>query len=183
VNTETETTALNSLLRGLAVGEERAYRSLYDRMGARLYRTALGLLGRHEDAEDAVQDLFLSLVRSRRKLSAVNDLTPYLFTALRHAAGRCLARRRREPAASESATRGELPYGSAKEKTSDRARQLDAARHALPREQQEVLTLKIEGELTFAQIGNVLGVPPSTAASRYRYALEKLHAALKRPEP
>lgn len=145
MNKGTDTTGLNSLLRGLAAGEEQAYRSLYDRMGARLYRTALGLLGRREDAEDAVQDLFLSLVRSRRKLSAVKDLTPYLFTALRHAVARGLARRRREPMASETATHGELPGRSATEEASDRARPLDAARRALPREQQEVLTLKIEG--------------------------------------
>jgi RNA polymerase sigma-70 factor (ECF subfamily) len=177
-----EATGLNSLARGLAAGEERAFRSLYDRVGARLYRTALGLLGRREDAEDAVQDLFLSLVRSRRKLSAVKDLTPYLFTALRHSAARILARRRRDPVTSEAVSGGEVPGAPSVEDPSERARLLESARRSLPPEQQEVLTLKLEGDLTFAQIGNVLGVTPSTAASRYRYALEKLRAALGRFE-
>jgi RNA polymerase sigma-70 factor (ECF subfamily) len=39
-----------------------------------------------------------------------------------------------------------------------------------------VLALKIWGGLTFAQIAAQLGIPPYTAASRYRYAL----AALRR---
>jgi DNA-directed RNA polymerase specialized sigma24 family protein len=44
--------------------------------------------------------------------------------------------------------------------------------------QREIIALKIDGELTFAQIGEVLGISPNTAASRYRLALEKLRTAL-----
>ena len=50
---------------------------------------------------------------------------------------------------------------------------------ALPPEQREVVLLKIDGELTFVQIGQVLGVSMNTAASRYRYALEKLRTTLE----
>ena len=38
--------------------------------------------------------------------------------------------------------------------------------------------LKIDGGLTFAEIGAVTGISPNTAASRYRYALEKLRILL-----
>jgi RNA polymerase sigma-70 factor (ECF subfamily) len=38
--------------------------------------------------------------------------------------------------------------------------------------------MKIWGGLTFAQIGEALGVPLSTAASRYRYALTRLEQEL-----
>ena len=43
-------------------------------------------------------------------------------------------------------------------------------------EQRELIALKIDGELTFAEIAACLGISPNTAASRYRYALEKLRA-------
>ena len=36
------------LLLGLAAGQERAFAALYDRFGSRLYRAALGMLGRPE---------------------------------------------------------------------------------------------------------------------------------------
>ena len=42
-------------------------------------------------------------------------------------------------------------------------------RIALPPEQREVVLLKIDGELTFAQIAEVIGASMNTAASRYRY--------------
>ena len=41
-----------------------------------------------------------------------------------------------------------------------------------------MLTLKIWGDLTFAQIAARLEISPNTAASRYRYALEALREAL-----
>jgi RNA polymerase sigma-70 factor (ECF subfamily) len=44
----------------------------------------------------------------------------------------------------------------------------------LPVQQREVVVLKIWETLTFAEIGQVLDISASTAASRYRYALEKL---------
>lgn len=43
----------------------------------------------------------------------------------------------------------------------------------------EVVTLKIWGGLTFAEIAGVLGIPAATAASRYRYGLQELRKLTK----
>jgi RNA polymerase sigma-70 factor (ECF subfamily) len=59
---------------------------------------------------------------------------------------------------------------------------LQRALVALPLEQREVIMLKIDGELTFAQIAQVIGASMNTAASRYRYALEKLRKLLEETE-
>jgi RNA polymerase sigma-70 factor (ECF subfamily) len=61
----------------------------------------------------------------------------------------------------------------------DSQRALVSAIEGLPSEQREVLVMKIWNELTFAEIGIVLGISQNTAASRYRYAL----AALKKNLP
>ena len=53
-------------------------------------------------------------------------------------------------------------------------RELAAALDLLPVEQREVLVMKIWNELTFAEIGDALGISQNTAASRYRYALASL---------
>ncbi|MBM4049994.1 MAG: sigma-70 family RNA polymerase sigma factor, partial [Planctomycetes bacterium] len=49
---------------------------------------------------------------------------------------------------------------------------------ALPEEQREVVLLKVYGRLTFAEIADVIHASPNTAASRYRYAVEKLRRHL-----
>jgi RNA polymerase sigma-70 factor (ECF subfamily) len=49
---------------------------------------------------------------------------------------------------------------------------------ALPPTQREVIALKIDGGLTFAEIASVLGTSINTVASRYRYALEKIRTMI-----
>ena len=53
-----------------------------------------------------------------------------------------------------------------------------AALRTLPREQREIVVLKIWGGQTFREIGVALDIPQNTAASRYRYALKALGQAL-----
>jgi RNA polymerase sigma factor (sigma-70 family) len=168
---------IDPLIAGLVAGDERAYAALYDRYALRLYRTALGIVRRREEAEDAVQEVFLGVLKSRQKLRDVRDLTAYLFTALRRAAGRIAACRARWPALSQEAV--SAAAARPQDESSPCGERLQRALMALPPEQREVILLKFDGELTFAQIGQVLGVSMNTAASRYRYALEKLRTTLE----
>ena len=55
---------------------------------------------------------------------------------------------------------------------------LENALKSLPVEQQEVVLLKLWGELTYEQIAELTGVSGNTAASRYRYALQSLEKSL-----
>jgi RNA polymerase sigma-70 factor (ECF subfamily) len=169
------------LLADLAAGRAEAFEALYDRIGPRLHRAAWGMLGHPEEAEDAVQEVFVSLVKSRERLGEVRDLTAYLFASLRRVAGRLSQRRARQPVAADSLVR-DLPGADDRRLHPGAEREeLDRALGALPPEQREVIAMKIDGELTFAQIAAVLGVSINTAASRYRYALQKLRKRLKDP--
>jgi RNA polymerase sigma-70 factor (ECF subfamily) len=53
------------------------------------------------------------------------------------------------------------------------------AMNRLPHMLREVITLKIWGELTFAEIAGALEIPVNTAASRYRYGLAELRKLTK----
>jgi RNA polymerase sigma-70 factor (ECF subfamily) len=57
-----------------------------------------------------------------------------------------------------------------------------AALAALPREQREVIVLKIWNGLTFEAIGRLFDLSPNTVAGRYRYGLNKLRGWLKEEE-
>lgn len=52
--------------------------------------------------------------------------------------------------------------------------QLASAIGALPDLLQEVVILRIWGDLTFPAIAQLINIPVATATSRYRYALERL---------
>jgi RNA polymerase sigma-70 factor (ECF subfamily) len=53
-----------------------------------------------------------------------------------------------------------------------------AAVAGLPPAQREVLALKVDGGLTFVEIATVIGTSINTAASRYRYAIEKIRTTI-----
>jgi RNA polymerase sigma factor (sigma-70 family) len=59
------------------------------------------------------------------------------------------------------------------------SRVLHAALAELPAEQREVITLKVWGEMTFAETAEVLDIPANTAASRYRYGMSELRRVTK----
>jgi RNA polymerase sigma-70 factor (ECF subfamily) len=130
-----------------------------------------------------VQDVFASTVRSHKKLGEVRDLTAYLFVSLRRAAGQCALRRIQSAQAAAAAANERTREKNATIADHDHCDRLQEAIDALPEEQREVLTLKIDGELTFSQIANVMGGTVSTAASRYQYALRKLRSSLAGANP
>ena len=162
------------LVEGLAAGDEAAYAALYDRYGAALFRVAVAIVGSREEAEDAVQDVFVALVRAGGRLRAVRDLKAYLFASLRRAAVRRMQQQRRRPLGPVAASRATPPA-----ETSDDAVRLERALASLPPAQREMVALHVDGGLTFAECAEALGIRPGTAAGRYRYAIEKLRAALK----
>lgn len=158
------------LLAGLAAGRDDAYAAIYDLYGPALFRVAWTLLGSHADAEDAVQDVFLGLARARALAGQIGNLRAYLFCSLRHAVARLAIPAQPDALRPCCPDTVEVPASV----DLDLSEWLERALARLPDEQREVLTLKIDGELTFAEVAEVLGIPPDTAASRYRYALGKL---------
>lgn len=160
----------------LAAGRDEAFAQLIGSYGPPLFRAALALVGNRHDAEEVVQEVFVALVRSRERLAAVDNLRAYLFASVRRASIRRLMSRK-DQARALGVLANETPPASdcrPLNPPDERGERLRAAVAQLPLEQREVITLKLDGELTFREIGELLDISQHTAASRYRYALERL---------
>jgi len=146
----------------------------YDRYAAGLYRYALMLLGDTASAADAVQEVFLRLVRGRQQDRDVEREEHYLRRAVRNECFSALRRRVREPI-----SHGRLvePVGSTSDDPGVRA-DIEQALRALPPEQREVVHLKVFEGMTFQEIADMSDESINTIASRYRYAIDKLRASL-----
>jgi RNA polymerase sigma-70 factor (ECF subfamily) len=155
------------------------WRAWFDAQGPALLLYARQWLPRLMDAEDAVQEGFVRFWRSRGR---VRDSEAYLFACVRRCALEWHRGRRRRERREEKAARPEESLFVSSLDLDERRRLIEAALARLPLEQREVIVLKIWGDLTFAQIGSVLEVSPNTAASRYRYALDKLRLELASEE-
>ncbi len=142
--------------------------ALYRQHGAALLLFASAVSGDRGRAQDAVHQVFLKAIENG-SLSQAIDKKAYLFACVRNAVLNDAKIRERNTA---------LDVDSAWFSPPDRdyagEQNLRRALGHLPDDQREVIVLHIWGELTFSEIGEVLGVSSNTAASRYRYALAKL---------
>jgi RNA polymerase sigma-70 factor, ECF subfamily len=130
------------------------------------------------DAQDLVQEAVVEA--SRRGHDGQPPPLPLVFATIRRRAidlARCENRRlAREQAASEP-----VPVAWFDTSVEDRELTLliQDAMSRLPETYREVLTLKVWGGLTFAEIAEALHIPTNTAASRYRYGLAALRKLTK----
>lgn len=160
---------------------EQAMAALYDQHAAGIYRFCLGMLGRREEAEDAIQNLWLKLAGNPAATLGAADPKAYLWQVARNLVRSRLRRRALEffwtPALHEPAEG--LPAavpddGPDAESRRDLARAVARLR---PRLRGVLLLVGIEGH-TLEEAAARLGIPRGTAASRYHAAMEKLRQLL-----
>ncbi len=129
------------------------------------------------DAQDVVQE---AIVESwQRQADNAPPPISLVFATIRRRAidlARSQERRARREMAAQSSPECWFDHTA---EDRERGRMIQAALCQLPAMYREVITLKIWGELTFAELAKVLGIPVNTAASRYRYGLGELRKLTK----
>jgi RNA polymerase sigma-70 factor (ECF subfamily) len=155
---------------------------LYRDHAPTLFRFLIRLTGHEADTRDILQEIFIRLAKSPQLLDGVAAPRSYLF---RMAHRLVIDHSRREKTRQhyddracrerEAVARPEPPAGDDVWIQKTLASSLDA----LPPEQKTVVVLKVWEEMTFAQIADILDISANTAASRYRYALDKLRDELR----
>ena len=150
-----------------------ALSGLFDLTAQRLIRFATTITRNQHDAEDVVQDVLVRVAGRPELLCAANKPWHYLLQMVRNESLRVLRRQKKWNLVDQIGQVLARPCPDHLEQY-DRNQAVLAALQSIPSEQGEVVALKIWEEMTFAEIGDVLQVSPATAASRYRYAIEKL---------
>lgn len=162
----------------LAESGVAALGGLFDLTSHRLVRFAATITRNQHDGEDAVQAVLVQVAGRPQLLAAVDRPWAYLLRMVRNEALAAARKKKRwRPVAELIDLRTRRIADQAEQEETLRA--IWKSLRKIPTEQAEVVVLKIWEDLTFAQIGEVLDVSPATAASRYRYAMEKLERYLR----
>lgn len=152
---------------------------LFDAHAADLLAYLTALTADAALSEDALQDVFLRLARRPGILKHIDTPRAFLFRMARNEGLRLLERdknrRNREntapvPPRLEPRPEGGLPAAT--------AAALEQALLQLPDEQRETVFLKCVEGFTLEQIAGLTGTGRDTAASRYRYGIEKLRLVM-----
>jgi len=79
------------LLQQIAMGDETAFKSIFDTYKARTFTFVVNFIHSKADAEEIVQDTFLSLWQNRDSLTAVEHPRNYIYTVVRNKTMRYLS--------------------------------------------------------------------------------------------
>lgn len=162
----------------LAEGDADALETLYDVAARPVFGIAVWRTGSVEDASDVMQEVFLRIARSRRRLGSVEDPRAWLLSLAHHVSIDLVRGRKRR----EAKSLDDVPFLAAP--PSDEVGTIDARRASrflarLSPVQRDAIYLKHFADCTFAAIGRITGVPTFTAASRYRLGVAKLRRLME----
>jgi RNA polymerase sigma-70 factor (ECF subfamily) len=180
------------LVRGLRAGDASSYEKLVRTYAGRMLAVARRLLGNDEDAQDALQDAFVSAFRAIEKFSGQARIGTWLHRIVVNAALMKLRRRKSRPEQPiETLLPGFLPDGHAARpaaewrQTAHEALQQSETRAfvreciaQLPETYRVVLQLRDIDELDTEETASLLGIQPNAVKTRLHRARQALRTLL-----
>lgn len=166
--------------------EEEALAALVSQYAGTLYRVAYSVVRNASDAEDAVQEAFLRVLRHRDTLNEVRDQRVWLIRIVWNIV---LDRKRRSKTRPETDDVSELARVLPAGGLSAEERAAAAQHHAhvlacveqLPAKERQVLMLSAFEELNSVEIASVVGITESSVRSRLFRARNLMAGLLNHP--
>jgi RNA polymerase sigma-70 factor (ECF subfamily) len=181
-----------SLVARLRAGDDKAFEELVRAYGGRMLSVARRLLRDPDDAQDAVQDAFLSAVRSLEKFEGSSRLSTWLHRIVVNAALMKLRTRRRKPETSiedllphfledghqaNPAVAWKLPADQAVERV-QLGQLVRRSIDKLPETYRTVLVLRDVEDLDTVETAEFLGIAPNAVKTRLHRARQALRTLL-----
>jgi RNA polymerase sigma-70 factor (ECF subfamily) len=175
------------VMQRLAAGDAEALGALYDRYGRLTLWLANQTLSNPAQAEDAVQDVFVSIwQRAATYDPDRGSVRTWILSSVRH---RCIDFKRASVASVPIELDREVSLATSAEDVWDSlaprivAANVRRALNELPEDQRAAVCLAYYYNLTQVQIASLLRIPLGTVKGRTRLALSKLRCALAAEAP
>lgn len=150
---------------------------LYSEHGQAVFAFLLALTRNENDTRDILQEIFCQIAARPEILHGIENIRACL---IRMAHRRVIDASRRRAVRERHAAEPVSLFAEVGDPDEAAFREaLASALLELPEEQRAVVQLKLWSELTFAEIAEALEISANTAASRYRYGLDKMRDVLR----
>ncbi|MCI9048032.1 MAG: RNA polymerase sigma factor [Hungatella sp.] len=163
------------LLLLMKTGDMEAFRRLYELTAKGIYSYALSILQQPQDAEEVMQDTYLTAWRQAVRYETEGKPMAWLLTIARNLCYMRLRRQKDHPCVSYEELEQEEPgeLCSRIELVPEKQMLLDALT-ALGEDERKIVLLHDAGNMKHREIAQLLGIPLSTVLSKYRRALKRL---------
>jgi RNA polymerase sigma-70 factor (ECF subfamily) len=163
-------------------GDAAAFNGLVTRHHAVAYRVALGILGDEDAAADATQEAFLKAFRGLKSFRGDASFRTWLLTiATNEARGALRKRGRRKETPLERAGPVSARVDAVDEvvERNQEAERIKGLLGELPDKQRQAVTLRIFEDLSFRDIGDLIGSSEGAARVNYHHGIRRLREMLE----
>lgn len=150
-------------------GDKDALCAIYDGLAPAIFTVALRITRNRALAEDAVQELFVKLLKKPPE-KIPQKPRAYIFSAARNAA---LDTLRQNPAHEDIEEHTDIPAARHAEYTD-----VTEALYSLPEQQRSIVAMHINAGLKFREIAEITGAPLGTVLWRYKKAIAAMRNIL-----
>jgi RNA polymerase sigma-70 factor (ECF subfamily) len=158
--------------------DRNAFAALYRRYVARIYRYVYSRVGRKADAEDLTAQIFTEALEGLEGYREQGTFSAWLFTiAHRRVVDHYRRRRPTQPLDAASKIEGDRPNPLAEVVREERLERLAGLVKELDEEKQELLRLRFAGELTYREIGEIVGRSEGAVKMAVHRLLHRLEEA------
>ncbi len=158
------------------LGDKSAYAEIYELYFDSLYSYGKKFLADQTQVEDAIQDLFIRLWRTRERLSTVDNIKYYLFLSLRRDIRRIKEKAVEKVDYESFLTTHDHPVDEYNPTESDRelTHRLVAILKNLPKRQLEAITLRYYENFSITEIASIMDVSEKTVRNTLHNSLTLL---------
>jgi len=183
----------NTIIEGMARGDQRAFRELVERYKKKVYYLALDMAGNAVDAEDISQEVFLKVYRSFSTFRRGAKLGSWLYRVTYNAAIDHLRSKGAVPepvddqvlesrsAGGAGLAQGRMPDPAAAAEASDLQRRIARALEKVSPQEKAVFLLRHNEDLMLKDIAETLGLSIGSVKSYLFRAVRKLQKELGSP--
>ena len=158
--------------------DETAFRQFYTDNMFRLFQFAFTFVQNREQAEEIVNDAFLRLWQNRSRISQIENISVYLYVAVKNTAANYL--RQSKPRDLEAVHHFYLSPDPEQILITDELRKkIAAAIDGLPARCKLIFKLVKEDGLSAAEVAAILDISYKTVTTQLTIALKKLEEALR----
>jgi len=187
-NSHDTTVQLNDLQTRIANNDETAFTQLYLHFGKKLIHFSISLVRSKEIAEELVEDVFVKLWANRGHITEIENLTVYLYVAVKNKSLNALSQKAKELVAASfdylDTTVDEFaadPYDLMI--TAEMMGRMHQAIESLPPRCKMIFKLIREDGLRYKEVGDILNISVNTIDAQMAIAVKKICTALQIKKP
>ena len=174
---------ITACFQSLAKGDLGAFEAFFEAYKKRVFGVALKMLKSSVEAEDIVQEVFLSIWQSRARLDKINDPEAYLFTITHNA----IFTRLKKASRDQKLLNTVLHHIALKQNITEETiaahetdKLISETIQQLPPQQRTVYELsKLEG-LSYNEIAERMHLPPNTVRNHLAESMKTIRIVLKK---